>query len=155
MGGAAMILAYGMRRSTEDVDLLQDDDELRFLAEQRDFGFALEAANRDLEGTGLYLSHIWGPEQEILTPGWRAGCRAVALPGARHLVVTALGPLDLLVSKLCRADAPDLQDISWLVEAERLTPDEVRGAMRRATVPADFAADYPSACASVEKILRG
>lgn len=41
MGGAAMILAYGMPRSTEDVDLLQDDDELRFLAEERDFGPAL------------------------------------------------------------------------------------------------------------------
>ncbi len=42
----------------------------------------------------------------------RAGCRPVALPGAKHLVMTALGPLDLLVSKLCRADAPDLQDIA-------------------------------------------
>ena len=38
MGGAAMILAYGRRRMTEDVDLLQDQAELEFLAEERDFG---------------------------------------------------------------------------------------------------------------------
>lgn len=154
MGGAALILAYGMARSTEDVDLLHDDDELRFLAEERDFGFALEAANRDLASTGLYLSHIWGPEQEILTPGWRAACRAVPVPGCRHLVVTALGPLDLILSKLCRADDADLTDIAWVIRVERLHPESVRAAMREAAVPDDFAADYPAACARVEELLR-
>ena len=153
MGGAAMILAYGMRRSTEDVDLLQDDDELAFLAEERDFGAALEGTNADLAKSGLYLSHIWGPEQEILTPNWRSACRAVAVPGVVHLRVSALGPLDLLVSKLCRADAPDLADIDWLIAGERLDGAAVRAAMRQALVPEHFLDFYGEACARVESIL--
>ena len=153
MGGAAMILAYGMGRSTEDVDLLQDDDELVFLAEERDFGPALEATNAALEREGLYLSHIWGPEQEILTPEWRSACRRVAVAGLARLTVSALGPIDLILSKLCRADAPDLADIAWLIEREALDADRLRDAMRRAVVPAHFRSFYPEACASVEALL--
>lgn len=153
MGGAAMILAYGMRRSTEDVDLLQDDDELAFLAEERDFGPALEATNADLAAVGLYLSHIWGPEQEILTPSWRTNCRSVAIPGLQHLRVSALGPLDLIVSKLCRADALDLADIDWVIGAEQLSGSDVRVAMRDALVPEHFIDGYAAACQSVERLL--
>lgn len=153
MGGAAMILAYGMRRSTEDVDLLHDDDELAFLAEERDFGSALESTNADLAAAGLYLSHIWGPEQEILTPSWRSNCRAVVVPGLVHLCVTALGPLDLIVSKLCRADAPDLADIDWVIGAERLRGPDVRAAMRDALVPEHFVEGYAEACQNVERLL--
>lgn len=153
MGGAAMILAYGMRRSTEDVDLLQDSDELLFLAENCDFGPALEATNADLAATGLYLSHIWGPEQEILTPEWRANCRPVVVPGLVHLRVTALGPLDLITSKLCRADAPDLADIEWVIDHERLSGAVVREAMRDALVPEQFLDGHVEACQRVEAIL--
>ena len=61
MGGGALILGYGLDRGTEDIDLLLDDDELRTMVEGADFGLALEATNRELEGDGLYLSHLWGP----------------------------------------------------------------------------------------------
>lgn len=153
MGGAAMILAYGMRRTTEDVDLLHDTDELVFLAEEREFGPALEATNAELASLGLYLSHIWGPEQEILTSGWRSNCRPVDVPGTRNLRITALGPLDLIVSKLCRADAPDLADIDWIIGVEGLTGAQVRDAMRHALVPEQFVDGFESACASVDGLL--
>jgi len=154
MGGAALILAYGMRRSTEDVDLLQDQAEVEFLAEECNLGPALEATNADLEHLGLYISHIWGPEQEILTPEWREHCREVPLPSAKHLRLLALGPLDLIVSKLCRADTLDLADIRHVIECCDLTGDDVRDAMRRATVPADLAPGYPGACRAVEALLE-
>lgn len=44
--GAALLLGYGLDRTTEDVDLLQDDAEVRALIETSDFGEALEATNR-------------------------------------------------------------------------------------------------------------
>jgi len=72
LGGAALILGYGLNRSTEGVDLLADDREIELLISQANFAVALEATNRELE-QGLYLSHIWGPEQQILTPEPVAG----------------------------------------------------------------------------------
>jgi hypothetical protein len=148
-----MILAYRMSRSTEDVDLLLDDPEIQFLAEERDLGSALEQTNTELAPLGLYLTHIWGPEQQILTPTWRESCRRIHVQGLFKLGVTVLGPLDLITSKLCRADALDLADIEWLIRQERLASDQVRRAMETAIVPSDFVDGYGAACARVERLL--
>ena len=122
-------------------------------AEHRDLGDALEATNTELEPLGLYLTHIWGPEQEILGPTWKERCRPVSVANLRHLTVTTLGPLDLLTSKLCRADDLDLADIDWLIRHEALDADEVRAALRTAVVPEDFRDGYAEACARVEALL--
>lgn len=152
MGGAALILGYGMPRSTEDADLLMETAELEALVEEADLGEALEATNAELAAAGLYISHIWGPEQQILTPEWRNGCRPIALdPPLVRLRLTVLGPLDLVLSKLCRADDGDLADIRWLVARESLAPEAIRDAMARATVPPEFRAVYGEAVARVER----
>ncbi|MDQ3262276.1 MAG: hypothetical protein M3Y59_01250 [Myxococcota bacterium] len=153
LGGAALILAYGMDRSTEDADLLLDDPETELLIEESGFAEAVEATNQELADRGLYLTHIWGPEQQILTPEWRESCRRVeSIPLAR-LRVTALGPLDLILSKLCRADDLDLADISHLIRHERLAPEVVREAMQRAVVPEIFSEVYPESRRKVEALL--
>jgi len=104
LGGAALVLAYGMNRTTEDADLLLDDEEFSFLVEKREFGEALELTNEELKPLDLYISHIWGPEQQILTPEWRQSCRSVAFASPMaNLSVSALVPLELIASKLCRA----------------------------------------------------
>jgi hypothetical protein len=140
MGGAALVLAYGMDRATEDAaDFLMDQAELEAIAESADLGAALEATNLELEPLGLYVSHLWGPEQQILTPEWRTQCRRVVVdPPLAKLSLTALGPLDLVLSKLCRADQGDLDDIRWVVTRERLTADAFRGGVERALVPEAF-----------------
>jgi hypothetical protein len=61
LGGAALILAYGRDRATEDADLLMDDAEAHALIEDADFGSAVAATNDELEPQGLYLTHIWRP----------------------------------------------------------------------------------------------
>ncbi len=134
LGGAALILGYGRQRSTEDADLLLDDTEFRALIDQSEFGDALERTNRELEPRGLYLTHIWGPEQQILTPTWREHCRPLTL-GLPRLTASVLGPMDLIVSKLARADELDLDDVRWVVTAERLEPAQVMHAARSAVVP--------------------
>ncbi|MBI3180713.1 MAG: hypothetical protein HYZ28_01075 [Myxococcales bacterium] len=153
LGGAALVLGYRMQRSTEDADLLLDDAEARFLAEERDFGAALETTNEELQADGLYISHLWGPEQQVLTPSWRQGCRRVDLPGLRFLSVEVLGPLDLIASKLCRADEGDLEDIRYLMKVERLASKDVREALAAAIVPPEFAEVYPENRAKVERLL--
>ncbi len=133
--------------------LLTLDRYLSGPAEERNLGPALESTNADLEHLGLYISHIWGPEQEILTPEWRENCREVSLSSARYLRLLALGPLDLIVSKLCRADALDLADIRHVIEHCDLSGEEVRAAMRRASVLPHLAPGYPDACRAVEDLL--
>src|SRR5262245_22930099 len=154
LGGAALVLGYGMPRSTEDADLLQDDGELRALMDQAGFSEAVEATNAALEARGLYLTHIWGPEQQILTPRWREDCRPVQTLALSRLEVSVLGPLDLIASKLCRADDLDLNDIRYLIRCERLAADQVRAAVKSALVPEIFADVYPSSLQKLETILR-
>lgn len=107
----------------------------------------MEATNRELGPKGLYLTHIWGPEQQILTPQWRDACRPVVGLPLQHLTVTTLGPLDLIVSKLCRADDLDL------ISHERLSAEAVREAVRQAVVPEVFAEVFPLGRAKLEALL--
>lgn len=150
LGGAALILGYGRNRGTEDVDLVHDDAELQALIDAADLGAALERTNNDLADEGLYITHIWDPSQQILTPGWRSSCRrldgCLADTGLR---VSTLGPLDLITSKLCRADDEDLADVAWLIEHERLSRDDLERALDAAVVPPEFAEVFPGHAARV------
>jgi hypothetical protein len=140
LGGAALILGYGLDRATEDADLLVEERELELLVAKANFGAAVETTNQELEPYGLYLSHIWAPEQQILTPEWKASCRRVDRDwGTERLSVSVLGPLDLILSKLCRADDQDLDDIRHLIRVEHLDRAAVETAIERALVPPVFA----------------
>ncbi len=154
MGGAALILGYGCERATEGADVLLEQSELEALVERSDFGDALEAANSELEPAGLYLSHIFGPEQQVLTPHWRENCRGIPNAGKwRWLEVFVVGPMDLTVGKLARADEQDLDDIRHLIAHESLSPTAVRHAMREARVPAILAEAFATSCPKLERIL--
>lgn len=153
LGGAAFILGYGRNRSTEDADLLLDDAEVQALIDEAGFGEALERTNAELEPQGLYLTHIWGPEQQILTAGWREACRDVPL-GLSRLTVSVLGPLDLICSKLARADDLDLDDVAWLVHAEHLSPSTVLAAARSAQVPDVLRQTWAAALPRLEARLQ-
>jgi len=156
LGGAALILGYGLNRSTEDADLLADDREIDLLISEANFGAALEATNRELEAEGLYVSHIWAPEQQILTTEWRTSCRSIDRNwGTGNLRVSVLGPLDLVLSKLCRTDDEDLEDIRHLVRVEGLTGAEIAAAMKRAVVPEPFRDVFPQNCGKVLGLFQG
>jgi hypothetical protein len=71
-----------------------------------------------------------------------------------RLRLAALGPLDLVVSKLCRADEGDLTDIRWLITHERLAAAAGRPAMAVALVPEMFRSGFPAAVARVEAMLE-
>lgn len=153
LGGAALILGYARQRSTEDADLLLDDQEVRALLDHSGFGDAVEQTNAELEPLGLYLTHIWGPEQQILTSAWRAACRPLSL-GLPRLSVSVLGPVDLICSKLARADDLDLDDAAWLVEQQHLDLEAVLDAARAATVPAVLRETWLAALPRLERRLR-
>ena len=155
LGGAALILGYGMNRATEDADLVMEDAEVLALMGSCGFSEALDATNRELNTRGLYLTHIWGPEQQILTGSWLAACRPVVVsPRFERLEVDVLGPLDLICSKLARADAADLADIRYLISTQGLTADEVRAAVHSARVPPALAEIFPQSRVRLEGLLE-
>jgi hypothetical protein len=73
--------------------------------------------------------------------------------GTDLLRVSVLGPLDLLLSKLCRCDEDDLADIRFLVETQRLSRDDIEAAMASALVPPEFAGVFPRSCRRVLALL--
>lgn len=152
LGGAALTLGYGLDRATEDVDLLQDDAEVRALIDTAEFGEAVEATNAELEPRGLYLTHIWGPEQLILAQGWRERCRPLALASLQKLELQVLGPVDLIISKLVRADDGDLRDMEFLL-TRHTTVSEVEALLPSITVPEVFAESWPRADAALKRLL--
>lgn len=149
-GGAAIILGYRRDRLTEDADLLLDDSECRTLIDASGFSEAVEATNTELAPRGLYLTHIFGPEQEILSPSWREQCRPIALPRLIRLKVTVLGPVDLILTKLARCDEGDLDDIRYLIATENLGAAELNRALATALVPEVLAEIFPE---SRQKLL--
>lgn len=138
-GGAAFVLGYGRDRTTDDADLLLDDRECQILIDTAGFGEAIEATNNELEDLGLYLTHVFGPEQQVLSPGWREACRPVSLPGLSKLTVSCLGPVDLALTKMGRADDADLADIQFLLRTQQLDPAAFRDAIEQAIVPPEYA----------------
>lgn len=152
LGGAALTLGYGMERATEDVDLLQDDAEVQALIETADFGDALTATNQELQPQGLYLTHIWGPEQLILSSGWRGRCRPLTLPSLQRLRVEFLSPADLIISKLVRADDGDVRDMEFLL-TRHTTVAEVESLLPTVVVPEVFAESWPRASKTLSELL--
>ncbi len=146
---AALIVGYGATRFTEDADCLLDDAELKALVEEAGFEEAVARTNEELAPRGLYVSHIFGPEQEILTPSWRASCRAVPAFSGR-LTVSVLGPRDLIVSKLGRGDEQDLEDVFFLMRTVGLSAAAVRQAVAEAVVPGILRDVFTAARARLE-----
>ena len=152
-GGAAFVLCYGRVRTTDDADLLLDDVECQTLIDSSGLAEAIEATNQELEPRGLYLSHIFGPEQQVLSPQWRAACRPVVLTGLQRLSVSCLGPVDLALTKMGRADDADLADVAFLLKTRQLDPEALRRAIELAVVPPEYAELFIAATPKVLALL--
>lgn len=145
-GAAALLLdrAYAPQmdqRVTNDIDIILPKHlEIQVNADTEFWG-AIENANEELKPRGLYITHIF-PETEVaLTPEWREHLVALELPYAKNLKIFRPRVLDLIVSKMGRADTADLRDIrqmllaEWKVSGKKITATEVESAMARAQVP--------------------
>lgn len=135
IGGASLILAYGFDRATEDVDMILDDSEFQFLVDECNWEHAIEETNRILDSSGLYISHIWDPTQQILTPQWRESCKPIELIQFKNIQLTTIAPIDIAISKLARFDAGDVADVEYLFMNNWLKAREIESAISTAQVP--------------------
>ncbi len=142
IGRAAFILGYrppivgaeGLQ--TFDVDLVVPTDQEEALDHNEAFWIALERTNDLLKGSDLYLGHIFLETQIILGNNWKERRARIVLPGADNLILFRPSSLDLLLSKMARADDPtDRADILQLIAHEHFSPETVENAFEIAHCP--------------------
>jgi hypothetical protein len=138
-------------RVTNDVDIIIPADREVKVDADRGFWKAIESANKELEPAGLYITHIF-PEREVtLTPEWKQHTVPLETPDLKKLSLLRPRVLDLVVSKMGRGDAQDLEDVRGLLRLEHqvtgkiITAAEVQSAAERARVPSVYQEIFPEA----------
>jgi hypothetical protein len=144
IGRAALILGYNPpilgehAGQTFDVDLVIPSDQEQALDRNDSFWSALERTNDLLRTADLYLTHIFLETQIILGENWKDRRVRIALPGADNLVLFRPSSLDLLLSKMARADDPiDRADISQLIRRECFPQQTIEAAFNMARFPSE------------------
>lgn len=139
-GRAALALGYPDAPPefgvTQDVDALLPAVEMTRIEADRQFWDALEATNRELESTGLYMTHLFTDEQVVLTTGWLQALVPIRSNSAfRHVELVRPSGIDLILTKMMRNDPQDLQDIRFLLGREKITAAHLVRAFADARVP--------------------
>jgi hypothetical protein len=139
-GRAALALGYPAAPPefgvTQDVDALLPAVEMTRIEADRQFWDALDAANKELEPTGLYMTHLFTDEQVILSSGWLERVVPIQrIPPFRHLEPARPAGIDLLLTKMMRHDPQDLHDIKFLITRECITPARLQQAFSAARLP--------------------
>ena len=120
---------------TRDVDAILPAAEMAAIEADDQFWRALDRANRELEPSGLYMTHLFVDEQVILLPNWMEAVVPVQIPGLEHLRAHRPSVLDLVLTKMMRRDPQDLADIGFLLRQEHLTEARLTAAFAQARCP--------------------
>jgi hypothetical protein len=137
-GRSALALGYAPApdhfHNTQDVDGILPLAWLQPPDEHQDFWQAVQRTNTELEPDGLYLTHLFREVDVILQPDWLI--RRLRLDvGLRNLAVFRPATIDLILTKMARADEDDLQDIRFLLRQESMTREQLETAFALARVP--------------------
>ena len=137
-GRSALALGYSPApdhfHNTQDVDGILPLAWLQPPDAHEDFWQAVQRTNAELEPDGLYLTHLFRETDVILQPNW-FNHRLRLDVGLQKLAVFRPATIDLILTKMARADDDDLQDIRFLLRQETLTHDQLETAFGRARVP--------------------
>ena len=119
-GRAALVLGYphppqGIE-NTRDVDAIIPASQSAEIESDHQFWTALEHTNREIEGEGLYLTHLFDENQIIHAPGWLGRRVRITLPDFHRLRLFRPATQDLILTKMMRGlDESDWQDITFLI----------------------------------------
>jgi hypothetical protein len=137
-GRAALALGYAQApahfHNTQDVDGILPLAWLQPPDEHEDFWQAVQHTNAELEPDGLYLTHLFRELDVILQPDW-INRRLHLAVGLQKLAVFRPATIDLILTKMARADEDDLQDIRFFLQHESITRKQLTKAFARARVP--------------------
>jgi hypothetical protein len=154
-GSAALLLDHRFAerlqgRLTNDIDIIiPASRELAFDTDM-EFWQAVEATNKELEREGLYVSHIFPEREVVLSSDWIQHLQVVATP-FKNLTIRRPQLLDLILSKMGRADAQDLEDVTNMIRLEyavfsqTVSPEKIAAAAATANVPVAYLDIFPAA----------
>lgn len=142
--------------TTQDVDAIISFSQLPQLMEDHQFWDALERANKALEPTGLYMTHLFTEDQVFLRHEWEKYIVPITIPETRFLKLFRPHALDLILSKMMRGnDELDMADIAFLVGHEKITSTQIEEAFRAVRIPdiSDFRDAFARALPIVRDII--
>src|SRR5665213_1000946 len=92
---------------------------------------AIESTNRSLEPSGLYLTHLFTDKQVALTPEWLEKIVPISSESYRFLRLFRPSAIDLVLTKMMRNDAQDLEDIRFILTQERIPSASLKAGFQR------------------------
>lgn len=95
------------------------------------FWKAIELTKKDLESSGLYLSHLFTDRQIAITPDWLDKLVSIPSEGYRFLRLFRPSAIDLILTKMMRNDRKDMDDIRFIMAQERISESELQAAFPR------------------------
>ena len=137
-GRAALLLGFAAPPPdfalSLDVDAVLWIGQAEALEKHSNFWEALEQVNLEFEEDGLYMTHLFDEDQVVLRENWLQERVVIALP-YNHLKLHRLADADLLLSKLMRYDPTDLDDLTFIIQQARFSPDAVATILKQARLP--------------------
>lgn len=139
-GRAAIALGFDTApaavRLSVDVDAIIPVREIESFQTDDGFWSAQAAANRQLAGAGLYITHLFTADDVFLRPDWEQHIVVIELPGLRWLRLARPATIDLVLTKMMRgADPIDTADLEFLIRHDRIKPKELEAALAVAVIP--------------------
>jgi hypothetical protein len=121
---------------TLDVDVIIPVTQVERFRHDMNFWDAQEAANRELQKEGLYLTHLFEADQVFLRRDWERHLVPLHRPATRWLRLFRPATLDLILTKMMRGDdAQDMADVAFLIRHDRITPQQIESALAEALIP--------------------
>lgn len=137
-GRAALVLGYEQAPlefgATMDVDAILPLVEMSQIEANDDFWDAVDATNRELEPTGLYITHLFSDDQVILSPEWLVDIQPIKLPLSR-LQLFRPSTHDLILTKMMRVDPQDRSDILFLLRQKDVDVSVLKNIFHVAKIP--------------------
>ncbi len=119
-----------------DVDGIIPISRVESLLADSNFWSAQEAANRELDKDGLYITHLFRADQIFLRRDWEQHLVPITRPPTRWLRLFRPATLDLVLTKMMRGDDPqDSADIAFLIRHDRVTVEQIENALAEAVIP--------------------
>ena len=124
-------LEYG---ATMDVDAILPVVEMPQIETNDDFWDAIEATNKELQESDLYITHLFSDDQVILSTDWLDDIQAINYP-LQHLLLYRPNTHDLILTKMMRVDPQDRSDIEFLLGQSDCDYTILREKISRASIP--------------------
>lgn len=138
-GRAALALGFPNAAAewaaTLDVDAILPTKEMPQIEADEPFWEALDATNKALEPSGLYLTHLFLDTQVILSLNWLSEIVELPLANLRHLTLFRPSNPDLILTKMMRIDPQDRADLLFLLSVTPMSVSQANVLFQHAQVP--------------------